>query len=205
MENDLSPELSSLWDEAKDYIEQGNYNKAIEIYKYILIRYPEEQVAVEYASAYLGDIYLTLDQLELADKYIKKAIECNPQKPNYRYQLGFVYSKLKRWKRAALEFKIAVTAEPGSGEYLRGLGWAIYNGSDKIRGLAYLNKANKLEPTNINILNDLSVAYLGMPDLKNASKFNKLALELEPGNALAMTIGEQITYLEKRWPQDFGG
>lgn len=198
-----SSELSDIWDEAKTHVEQGDYAKAIEIYKYILIRYPEEKVAVEYASAYLGDIYLTLDKLELAERYIKKAIECNPQKPDYRYQLGFVYSKLKRWKRAVLEFKVAVTAEPGSGEYLRGLGWAIYNGSDKARGLHYLRKANQLQPKNINILNDLSVAYLGIPDLKNAKKFNEQALELEPANSLAMTIGEQIKYLEKHWPQDF--
>ena len=163
------------------------------------------KVAVEYASDYLGDIYLTLDKLNLAERYIKKAIECNPKKPDYRYRLGFIYSKLKRWKRAVIEFKMAVTAKPGSGEYLRGLGWAIYNGTDKIRGLAYLNKANELEPTNINILNDLSVAYLGMPDLKNARKFNDLALKLEPGNSLAITIGEQVRYLQKHWPQDFKG
>ena len=37
MANDNAPELQSIWDEAKGYIERGDFDKAIDIYKYILI------------------------------------------------------------------------------------------------------------------------------------------------------------------------
>ncbi len=67
MSSNEMPELQSIWDEAKGYIERGNYDKAVEIYKYILIRYAENAVAVEYANAYLGDIFLTIRHLDFAD------------------------------------------------------------------------------------------------------------------------------------------
>ncbi|GAI08540.1 unnamed protein product, partial [marine sediment metagenome] len=51
-----------------------DYDKAIEIYKYVLIRYSDNDIAVEYANAYLGDIYLTLRRLTcLTFNFIKRA------------------------------------------------------------------------------------------------------------------------------------
>lgn len=34
-------ELQSIWDDARHSIEQGDYDKAVEIYRYILIRYAD--------------------------------------------------------------------------------------------------------------------------------------------------------------------
>lgn len=65
MNADDAPELYSIWDEARVHIEHGERNKAVEIYKYILIRYADNVTAVEYANAYLGDIFLTTRQLVL--------------------------------------------------------------------------------------------------------------------------------------------
>jgi tetratricopeptide (TPR) repeat protein len=200
MENSHPPELSTIWDEAKTNIERGNFDKAIEIYKYILIMYPDEKVAVEYANAYLGDVYLTLHEPDLARSYIEKAIKLNPEKPAYRYQLGVSYSSRSLWKKAVHEFKVALRKEPKNGEYLRGLGWATYHESDKIKGLDYLLQASNLEPNNINIINDLSVADLGVYNLSNAVKYNKQALKIDSGNFLAKNISEQIKHLQKHWP-----
>jgi tetratricopeptide (TPR) repeat protein len=74
MDEKKVPELYTIWDEAKSHVESGNYGKAIEIYRYILVRYADEKVAVEYANAYLGDIFLRLRQLDLAERHVKKAL-----------------------------------------------------------------------------------------------------------------------------------
>jgi hypothetical protein len=63
-------------------------------------------------------------------------------------------------------------------------------------------QANNLEPNNINILNDLSVAYLGIYNLKNAIKYNNLVLKINAGNFLAKNISEQIKHLQKYWPKE---
>ena len=110
------PELQSIWDEARQYIESGRHDKAIEIYKYILIRYADDAIAVEYANAYLGDLFLTQRKLDLAEKHIKKAINIKPGNPGYRYILGFVYSHKGQWSRAIPEFEKAVNIEPDNAE-----------------------------------------------------------------------------------------
>ena len=158
MNSDIAPELYTIWSEAKDHIEQGNYDKAIEIYRYVLIRYGDNEIAAEHANAYLGDIFLTLKQLDLAENHIKKAISYKPENPAYHYLLGFTYSIKRQWEMAIQEFEVAIDKEPNNGEYLRGLGWAIYSNGDERKGLAYLHKAIDLAPTNGNILTDLAAA-----------------------------------------------
>jgi tetratricopeptide (TPR) repeat protein len=188
MDSDTAPELYTIWGEAKTHIEQGDYDKAIEIYKYILIRYSDNEIAVEYANAYLGDIYLTLRQLDSAENHIKKAISYKPENPAYHYLLGFTYSIKCQWDKAIGEFEAALGKEPNNGEYLRGLGWAIYSNGDKMRGLACLHKAIELAPTNVNILTDMAAAYLTMANISKAKELAERAVKIEPQNALAQQI-----------------
>jgi len=45
----MVPGLDDLWREAKDHVEHGYFGKAIEIYKYVLVRYGDNDLANEYA------------------------------------------------------------------------------------------------------------------------------------------------------------
>jgi tetratricopeptide (TPR) repeat protein len=199
MPDESQPEIVTIWNEAKDYIDHGKFDKAIDTYNYILVRYGDDTIAVEHASAYLGDIYLTLRHPELAESHIRKAIACAPEKPAYRYQLGFVYSHQSKWAKAVREFEAAVKNSPDNAEYLRGLGWAAFNGCDKAKGLECLQRAIELAPSEVNILLDLANAYLTMLDFKQASKYAKTAVELEPENELARVSYEKICQFEKAY------
>ncbi len=202
MGGDNIPELSEIWDEARQCIESGNRDKAIEIYKYILVRYANEPVAVEYANAYLADLFLTFRKLDLAEDHIKKAINLKPQNPGYRYILGFVYSHRRRWDKAIPEFEIAVKQEPNNGEYLRGLGWATYSSGDVGRGLPLLKEANRLAPDNVNILTDLAVAYLSSVNMDKAREYAERAVQLDPTNSVAQDVLRTILGFSKRFSQD---
>lgn len=153
-------EFIAIRDEAKSFIEKGNFDKAIEIYKYILVRYGDSSVAVEYANAYLGDIYLTLGKSDLAESHVKKAIKCNSEKHEYHYILRFAYSKQNQWKKAIREYEMAVGKNPDNAEYLRCLGWAISNNGDMTKGIEYLQKAKRLQPSNVDVLLDMANVYL---------------------------------------------
>ena len=185
MTNKGIPELYSIWDEARVSIEQGDYSKAIEIYRYVLIRYADHPVAVEHANAYLGDIYLTLRRLDDAKRHITKAIALEPGKPSYRYILGFIYSIEQRWSEAVLEFEMAVSKEPNNGEYLRGLGWALFSGGDQARGLSCLEEASRLQPSNANIMIDLAVAYMSSFNPDKAREYAERAVRIDPSNPVA--------------------
>jgi len=185
-------ELSTIWDEARGHIEQGDYEKAIEIYRYILVRYGDNDIAVEYANAYLGDAYLTLRQLDLAENHILKAISYDPEKPGYHYILGFTYSIQRMWEKAIQEFEVAVDKEPNNGEYLRGLGWAVYSSGDRMEGLAYLHKAIDLQPINVNILTDLAVAYLSLGNIDEAKEYGEKAVQIDPGSTIARELMDKL-------------
>jgi len=197
MTNEGIPEIQSIWDDARGFIEHGDHDKAIEIYQYIIIRYSDDPVAVEYANAYLGDIFLTLQKPDPAEDYIKKAINLKPENPGYRYILGFVYSYKRQWDKAIPEFEIAVKKEPNNGEYLRGLAWAIYSNGDVAKGLVSLKKASHLAPDNANILTDLAVAYLSSVNIDKAKEYAERAVRLDPINSVARDVLKRVLGFSK--------
>src|SRR4030042_2076920 len=192
MDQDIGPELHTIWSEAKEHIEHGDYDKAIDIYKYVLIRYGDNDIAVEYANAYLGDIYLTLRQLNLAENHIKKAIDCSPDNPSYHYIRGFTYSIQSEWGKAIGEFEVALDKEPNNSEYLRGLGWALHSAGDKAKGLAYLHRAVDLAPTNVNILTALAAASLSALQFHKARGYAETALKIDPNSNVKRQVLSKI-------------
>ncbi len=185
------PELESLWDEAKGYIECGEQAKAIEIYRYILIRYSENPVAVEYANAYLGDIFLTNNSLALAKRHLIKAINLAPDNAHYYYLLGFAFSKGEEWGKAIKQFNQALKLKPNTAEYERGLGWAVLNNGD-VNGVNHLYRALELSPFNPRILTDLAAAMLILGNVNRAREYAELTLEIDPEYDLAKRILQTI-------------
>jgi len=186
------PELHLIWDEARQYIKSGSHEKAAEIYNYILIRYANDATAVEYANAYLGDLFLAQLKLDLAEKHIKQAINIKPGNPGYRYILGFVYSHKRQWNKAISEFELAADIEPDNAEYLRGLGWAVNQHGDAAKGLVLLEKASRLAPANADILTDLAVAYLSSLNLDKAREYAERAVRKDPTNPMAQDVLRKV-------------
>jgi predicted Zn-dependent protease len=198
MDTENESEWNEIWDEARYHVEAGNYDKAIEIYKYILVRYGDDDTAKEFANANLGDIYLTLHKLEQSETHIKKAIAICPDKPDYHYILGFVYTKRRQWDKAITEFNAAIASQPDDGEYIRGLGWAVFESGDKKKGLNLLLKANDLSPDNPNILTDLAVAY--MPDdIYRAEVYAEMAAAIDPNHPVTQNVLDKIRSVKKNW------
>lgn len=86
-------------------------------------------------------------------------------------------------------------------EYLRGLGWAIYESGDVVKGLAYLEKATRLAPANVNILTDLAVAYLSSVNIDKAREYTERAVRLDPTNAVAQDVWNKVLNFSKGFSQ----
>jgi len=197
MNKDDRPELATIWDEAREHIEKRDYDRAIDTYRYITIRYADDDVAVQHANAYLGDIYLTLRKLALAEDHLKKAIGYAPEKPHYRYLLGFTYSVMEKWKEATSELEAALQLEPDNDEYVGALGWALFNAGNRVEGLAKLLRAVELAPGNPNILTDLAAAFLTMGNLDMAEEYGNKVLGIDPDHTLARDLLTNIDRLRK--------
>ena len=201
MDNDDRPELLAIWDEARRYIEKGDYDRAIETYRYIIIRYDDSDLAVEHANAYLGDILLTLRKLALAEDHLKKAIGYAPDKPHYHYLLGFTYSVMEEWQKAISALEVAIQLEPNNGEYVGAFGWAVFNGGDRAEGLAQLHRAAELAPDNANILTDLAAAFFTMGNLDKAEEYGNKVLRMDPDHTLAHDLLKNVNRVRKRFGQ----
>ena len=108
MDDDMVPVPDDLWQEANEYTSRGNFDKAIEIYKYILIRCG----ANEFANARLANILYMLGQTKLAEDHIRKALNHNPENPNYHYTLGVIYCTRFEWEKAVREYRVVLEKEP---------------------------------------------------------------------------------------------
>ena len=197
MPNDDAPELLSIWTEAKGHIDQGDYDKAAEIYNYILVMYDNNDVAVEFAHAYLGDLYLTTRRLDLAERHVKKAIRYAPKKPDYHYLLGFTYSVKERWPGAIRELRRALKLDPDNAEYERCLGWAMFNEGDRMDGLRHLYRAIELSPSHTNAMTDLATAMMMLGNMEKAREYGERAVEADPGNVLGRKLLEQVDKIER--------
>ncbi|MFC1965071.1 tetratricopeptide repeat protein [Chloroflexota bacterium] len=196
MNSEEMPEIRAIWDEAKGHIDRGDYDKAIETYQYVLIRYEDNAVAVEYANAYLGDIFLTTRRPNLAEKHLKKAISTAPENSHYHYLLGFTYSIIERWQKAVAEFQKALRYEPDNSEYERGLGWAISNSGNITEGIGHLYRALEVSPSNLHAMTDMATAMLMLGNIDKAREYGEMALGVDPGYALARNLLQTTDRIE---------
>ena len=188
MDDDMVPVPDDLWQEANENTSRGKFDEAIEIYKYILIRYGANNLANELANAHLGDILLTLGQTELGLYHVKKALSYDPNNPCYHYLLGFVHYTRYEWENAVQEYKLALDRESWNREYLRSLGEAIFNAGDKKTGLQYLHEVAPLYPDNSGMLTELATAYMAIGDIENARLYAEKAVATRPDDIMALAV-----------------
>ncbi len=188
MTDGMAHELDDLWQEANEHVNRGKFHEAIEIYKYILIRYSDNNLANENANAHLGDILLTLGQTDLGLHHVKKALSYDPNNPCYHSLLGFVYYTRHEWENAVQEYKLALDREPWNREYLRSLGTAIFNAGDKKTGLQYLHEVAPLYPDNSGMLTELATAYMSLGDMTLAREYAEEAVRTNPTYIMAHSI-----------------
>jgi len=192
MAEDMVPDLDDLWREADGHIGHGSFDKAIEIYRYILVRYGDNNLANEYANARLGDILLMLGETDLAENHIRKALGYDPENPDYHHSLGFVYYRRQEWKNAVKEYKLAFDREPWNREYLRALGEATFNSGDKQTGLEYLHEVAPLYPENSGMLAELATAYMSLGDMTSAREYAEEAVRTNSSDVMAHAVLRKI-------------
>lgn len=180
MSDDLTPELDSLLREADDHFEHACFEKAIDIYKYVIIRYGDNSLAAGHANASLGLIFSMLRQDGLAETHLKKAINCEPDNHHHHYLLGCLYSSRYKWEQAIRELTIAVDKEPNNSEYLCVFGVTIFGFGNKKRGIDYLHKALHPGRSGVVVLNSLATAYLALGYVDRAKLYAQKAVQIAP-------------------------
>lgn len=180
--------LSRMKDEFKAQIEEadrlkfeGRHHDAIQICESILAEDPSCIEAYEE----IGDNYISLNQLERAERALLKAIELDAKSANAAYLLGFLYSCRRDWENSIEFLEKADDLKPNHQEILRCLGWSYAMQGDRQKGIILLERAKALAPDDAFVLTDLGVCYLNEKQIEKALPIFRKVLDIDPDNERA--------------------
>jgi tetratricopeptide (TPR) repeat protein len=190
----FEPHISELLKKAVELKASGDANGAIKMLHSVLM----EDFQCTEAYEELGDNYISLRQLDKAEKALDQAVHLNPQSSNARYLRGFLYSLQEKWNNSVTELEHANEIAPNHPEILRCLGWSLYNENRGQRGLAILERSESLRPADPNILCDLGVCYMNSSDYRNARKAFQKVIDMNPNSAQARECMNFLNSLEAK-------
>jgi Tfp pilus assembly protein PilF len=189
--------ISELLKQATELKQNGNSAKAINVLHSVLI---DDHNCIQ-AYEELGDNYISLRQLEKAEKALDQAIKIDPKASNARYLRGFLYSLQEKWNRSVEELEQANDIAPNHPEILRCLGWSLYNENRGQKGIAILERSETLRPSDPNILCDLGVCYMNNKDFTRARESFQKVIDMNPHSNQARECLNFLNMLEEKQVQ----
>ena len=189
-----------LFQKADFYTKQGKYQKAVACYELILADEKDDFIR-ELAFWGAGECYLNLNLFEDAERYLRKAIELNPENANYHCLLGATLTKRERFEEAIFEFEEASRLAPNNPEILRNLGWAIFMKGDIDQGRALIERSLELDPENVLALCDLAVVLMRGLQYQKAERLLKKAQKIEPNNPFVEKTLAACEFFRRKFEQ----
>jgi tetratricopeptide (TPR) repeat protein len=167
--------------QAEELKMQNKHREAIELCQQILMH----DLTVLEAFEEIGDNYISLRAYSKAKKALEKALELNRRSANANYLYGFVFSAQHEWENAIKYLEFANTYQPNHPEVLRCLGWAYFCSGLRKKGLAILERALVLAPSDSYVLCDLGICHLNDRSFDRAMELFGRTLQVDPENIKA--------------------
>ena len=112
----------------------------------------------------------------------EKAIKIYPKVPEIQQQLAFLYGNTGQFEKAIETYKVAIELNPGEILNYIQIGKA-YGMINRIRdGLPYLQKAEKINPDNADLVSTLGITYANTGDADRAIVYFEKTLAKDPSN-----------------------
>lgn len=140
--------------------EQGNFDEAILHYTTAINTLRANGSAEWFVYFARGVSYEEVGNWEKAELDLIKALELNPSEPSVLNYLG--YSWIDRGlhiEKAKSYIEKAVAERPNDGFIIDSLGWVNYLTGDYVKAVELLEKAVRIEPTDVTINHHLGDAY----------------------------------------------
>jgi tetratricopeptide (TPR) repeat protein len=167
------------------YEEQGDYDKAIDIYNKLISMAPN--IPDLYSN--LANIYYIKGEFDLAISNYQTAITLNPNRSwtsVIAQTMGFVYQENKSDPDAAISaYQTAYVLTPEDIDIYVNLGSAFYDKEDYNNALAIYRQALELQPRNPKIYCNLGFLYWGKADTEEAIKAYEMAIKYNPNYDIA--------------------
>ncbi|MFA6528419.1 MAG: tetratricopeptide repeat protein [Candidatus Gracilibacteria bacterium] len=174
---------------------EGHHKEAIKLCEKILL----EDLECEEAYEEIGDNYLSLREFDKALKALNHALKLNPRSANSHYLKGFTFSAIGEWKKSIQELDEANSIQPNHPEILRCLGWSVFHGEDRTKGLVLLERALVMAKDDVLIICDLAVCYLNERKFERTIGLLNHALKVEPENKKARDCLQTALFFQKEF------
>ena len=179
-----SASSNDLLEEGKTYYNNGEYDKAIEIFKKAVELNPDDDESWRW----LGNSYSRNGQIEEAIKYYLKAAELNPDDSRNWFNLGILYSNNEQYKEAINSFLKVVELNPDDGYSWYGLGNSYIKNEQVEDAIKSLLKATELNSNDYQSWLDLAISYIHNEQYEEAIEPLLKAIELNPNNAGSLSL-----------------
>ncbi|BCG81654.1 tetratricopeptide repeat protein [Mesorhizobium sp. 113-3-3] len=133
----------------------------------------------------LGGVYSSKEDFRSAANLYDKAVEVlkTPTAANWNifYQRGIAYERLKEWPKAEPNFRKALELQPDQPQVLNYLGYSWVDMNTNLKeGLAMIQKAVDLRPSDGYIVDSLGWAYFRLGRFDDAVREMERAVSLKP-------------------------
>jgi len=117
----------------------------------------------------------------------------NPDTPDLMYDLAMVAEKLDRVDEAESKLKELIALRPDDAQALNALGYTLVDRTSRTdEGLAFIERAHKLSPTDPFILDSLGWAFYRLGRFDDAERYLQQALDGRPDAEIAAHLGEVL-------------
>lgn len=167
-------DLENILNFAQSYVEKSNFEKASNIYKKILKKYPNNFDA----NFNLGTILAKKNKLEESVELLEKAASINPNLEKIFNNLGLIYLNLGNIEKALEKTNKAIYLNPNSSIAYNHLGLIYSNLGNFNEAIESYSKSLKFNPNNIQVNYNLGNLFKRINDVKNSEKYFHKTLEL---------------------------
>jgi tetratricopeptide (TPR) repeat protein len=170
----LDPAVSSALAE----LNKGRILESIEQFKKIL----RDDPANEFANFYLSSVYTEMAELEVAERYLRRAMDVDPRQGVHFHQLGLIRFRQKRWRPALESFQQALEFGAGTNEAAvwRSIGDVQVELFDRERALQAYETSLRIQPRDEKTRLSLGRFYLERNEPDRAITHLRAALDLDP-------------------------
>ncbi|WP_017295451.1 serine protease [Geminocystis herdmanii] len=166
---------------AKDYYEQGEYEKAIDEYNQAL------KINPNFAESYFyrGSTYGTINKYDNAISDLNQALKINPTFAHAYLSRGIIYANQQQYTKAISDLNEALKINPNFAYayYNRGTSYLYLKQYEK--ALSDLNEALKINPNYAEAYNNRGISYFYLKQYEKALSDLNEALKINPNYAEA--------------------
>jgi tetratricopeptide (TPR) repeat protein len=142
-----------------------------------------------------GEAQMLRDSGDVTGAYalLSRSLDDHPDAPDLIYDLALVAEKLDRIDEAEARLKKLVELKPDDAQALNALGYTLVDRTPRTsEGLALIERAHKLSPSDPFILDSMGWALFRLGRLDEAETYLKRALAERPDAEIAAHLGEVL-------------